>query len=121
MPARSYQELKVWQSGVSLAKQCYFATKKFPPEELFGMTNQIRRAAGSIPANIAEGQGRRHRKAFLNHLSIARGSLNELETHLILSEQVGLMDSTTLEPLMRTADEIGRMLNGLCRSLKEGG
>ena len=99
MRIQSYRELEVWQVAMDLAEQCYLATRSFPREELFGMTRQIRRAAASIPANIAEGQGRQHTKEFLNHLSIARGSLKELETHLILSHRVGLLAQEQLGPL----------------------
>jgi len=121
MAIRSYRELKVWQAALGLAKQCYFATKGFPKEELFGLTSQIRRAAASVPANIAEGQGRQHRKEFLNHLSIARGSLKELETHLILSEAVELLSRDRLDVLLEAADNVSRMLSGLRRALKEKG
>ncbi|HEV3447273.1 MAG TPA: four helix bundle protein [Gemmataceae bacterium] len=75
MGIQSYRELEVWQLGMDLAEECYRVTKGFPKEELFGLTCQIRRAAASIPANIAEGQGREHTKEFLHHLSVARGSL----------------------------------------------
>ena len=104
--------------GLDLAKQCYFTTRTFPREEMFGLTSQIRRAAGSIPANIAEGQGRQHRKEFLNHLSIARGSLMELETHLILSHEVELLPKETLDELLGISEQISRMLTGLRRALK---
>jgi four helix bundle protein len=116
---QSYQELEVWQRSMTLAEECYQATKGFPREELFGLTCQIRRAAGSIPANIAEGQGRQHTKEFLNHLSIARGSLKELETHLILSQRVGLLESTVLESLLMLANEISRMMAGLRKALEQ--
>ena len=118
MPVQHYRELKVWQVAMNLAEQCYLATKNFPKEELFGLTSQIRRAAASIPANIAEGQGRQHTKEFLNHLSIARGSLLELETHLLLSQRVGLLNQTTLDSLLKMSDEISRMLSGLRRALE---
>jgi four helix bundle protein len=85
---------------------------------LSGLTSQIRRAAGSIPANISEGQGRRSFKDFLRFLNIARGSLNELETHLILSRRIGILDSSVLERLLQTSDEISRMLAGLRQALK---
>ena len=104
---------------MNLAEQCYLVTKGFPKDEMFGLTTQIRRAAVSVPANIAEGQGRQSTKEFLNHLSIARGSLLELETHLLLSEQVGLLDETRLNSLLAQSDEIGRMLLGLRRALKK--
>ncbi len=118
MPVQHYRELKVWQAAMNLAEQCYLATKSFPKEELFGMTSQIRRAAASVPANIAEGQGRQHTKEFLHSLSIARGSLMEVETHLLLSVRVGLLKQTTLEPLLTMSDGISRMLAGLRRALE---
>jgi four helix bundle protein len=118
MAVRSYQELKVWQAGMALAERCYFDTKPFPREEVFGLTSQIRRSASSVPANIAEGQGRRSIKEFLKFLNIACGSLNELETHLILSQRVGLLEADALARLLQRADEISRMLSGLRRSLK---
>jgi four helix bundle protein len=94
MAVQSYRELEVWQVAMSLAEECYKVTKGFPKDELFGMTSQIRRAAASIPANIAEGQGREHTKEFMNHLSIARGSLKELETHLILAQRVSFVEGS---------------------------
>ena len=93
MGLQSYRDLEVWQVGMDLAEQCYLTTRTFPRDELFGMTSQIRRAAGSIPANIAEGQGRESTKEFLHFLSIARGSLREVETHLILCCRVGLLSA----------------------------
>jgi four helix bundle protein len=119
MAIQSYRELEVWQSGMDLAEDCYRVTKIFPKEELFGLTNQIRRAAVSIPANIAEGQGREHTKEFLHHLSIARGSLMELETHLMLSQRVGLIDQATTSPLLAQTERISRMLSGLRKALEK--
>jgi len=75
MAVQSHQELEVWKVAMDLATECYRVTKAFPEDELFGMTSQIRRSAASIPANIAEGQGREHTKEFLSYVSIARGSL----------------------------------------------
>ena len=118
MAVQHYRELKVWQVAMNLAEQCYLATKGYPKEEMFGLTSQVRRAAVSIPANIAEGQGRQHTKEFLNHLSIARGSLMEVETHLLLSQRVGLLNQTTLDSLLAMSDEISRMLSGLRRALE---
>lgn len=118
MAVQSYQELTVWQKAMDLAVKCYEATKPFPREEQFGMTSQIRRAAASIPANIAEGQGRQHTKEFLNFLSIARGSLKEVETHLILSNRVNLLPKPQLDELLNQTDEISRMLAGLRKSLE---
>src|SRR5271167_3548217 len=100
MAVQHYRELQVWQLGMNLAEQCCQVTRRFPREELFGLTSQIRRAAASIPANIAEGQGREHTKEFLHHLSVSRGSLMELETHLLLSLRVDLLKKANLQPLM---------------------
>ena len=119
MRLQSYKELEVWQMSMELAERCYTETRKYPKEELFGMTSQVRRAAASIPANIAEGQGREHTKEFLHHLSIARGSLMELETHLLLSQRVGLLQKNTLDPLLLLTDRISRMLTGLRKALEK--
>ncbi len=108
----------MWQKALDLAVSLYETTRTFPKEELYGMTSQIRRAASSIPANIAEGQGRRSTKEFLNFLSIARGSLKELETHLILSQRVGLLTKQQLDRLLAQTDQISRMITGLSNSLK---
>ena len=89
MTVQHYRQLEVWQLSMELAEKCYQVTRDFPREEMFGLTSQIRRAGASIPANIAEGQGREHTKEFLQHLSIARGSLMELETHLMLHSEWG--------------------------------
>jgi four helix bundle protein len=104
---------------MDLAEECYRVTKGFPKEELFGLTSQVRRAAASIPANIAEGQGREHTKEFLRHLSVARGSLMELETHLLLSQRIGLIDHATATPLLTRAERISRMLSGLRKALRK--
>jgi four helix bundle protein len=119
MAVQSYRDLEVWQMAIDLAEQCYRATKCFPKDELFGLTSQIRRAAASIPANIAEGQGRESTKDFLRFISIARGSLMEVETHLILSRRIGLMDQAALESLMTKSDRISRMLAGLRKALEK--
>lgn len=117
MPVRDYRDLKVWQAAMTLAERCYIVTKTFPKDELFGMTSQIRRAAASIQANIAEGHGRQGTKEFLNFLSVARGSLMELETHLQLSSRVGLLPEMQLFELQKSTDEVSRMLSGLRKSL----
>jgi len=90
MAVQSYQELKVWQKAMDLAVACYQATKPFPNEGMYGLTIQMRRAATSIPANIAEGQARQHTKEFLHFLAVARGSTKKVETHLILSHRLGV-------------------------------
>lgn len=118
MKAQHYRELIVWQKSMALAKLCYQLTKVFPRDELFGMTSQVRRAASSIPANIAEGNARAHTKEYLNHLSIAQGSLAELETHLILSHNVELLKKDDLQNCLSLSAEISRILAGLRKSLQ---
>ncbi len=115
---QSYRDLKVWQAGIQLAKRCYQVTKGFPKEEMFGLTSQIRRAAVSIPANVAEGHGRESTGDYVHFLRIAQGSLKELETHLILSNEVELCTNARLMPLYAATDELGRMLRALIRALQ---
>jgi four helix bundle protein len=114
----SYRDLKVWQQGMALAKACYYLTRKFPQEELFALASQIRRAAASIPANIAEGNGRENTGEYIRFLRIAQGSLKELETHLILAGEVGICPVDAVSPLLAQTDQIGRMLRSLIRSLQ---
>jgi four helix bundle protein len=116
----SYRDLKVWQQGMELAKVCYELTRGFSRDELFGMTSQIRRSATSIPANIAEGNGRENRGDYIHSLRIAQGSLKELETHLLLSEQIGLTSSETTTPILDRCEALGKMLRALIRSLQKG-
>jgi four helix bundle protein len=118
MSIQHYRQLLVWQKAMDLAEQCYGATRAFPSEEKFGLVSQIRRAAVSVPANIAEGQGRSHTKEFLNHLSMARGSLLEVETLLQLSQRVGFLNQETLTSLLNLSDEVGRMITGLRHALE---
>ena len=92
MTIQTYRDLTVWQKSMDLVAEIYRLTKLFPQEELFGLTSQIRRAAVSVPANIAEGYGRIHRKEYLHHLSIARGSLMEVETHLQIAVRLTFLE-----------------------------
>ena len=114
----SYRDLKVWQDSMALAVECYRLTASFPREELFGLTSQIRRAAASVPANIAEGHGREHTGSFVQHLRIGQGSLKELETHVILARRVGVSNDAATETVLAKCDELGRMLRALIRSLQ---
>lgn len=114
----SYRDLQIWQEGIALAKLCYATTQRFPKEEGFGLTSQIRRAAASIPANIAEGNGRENTGEYIRFLRVAQGSLKELETHLILSHEVGILPEQVLTPLLAKTDQIGRMLRSLIRKLQ---
>lgn len=118
MAVQTFRDLEVWKVAMDLAAECYRVTKAFPKDELFGMTSQIRRAAASIPANIAEGQGRDHTKEFLNFLSIARGSLMEVQTHLLLAQRVGLLNDTDLQPLLTLCERISQMLSRLRQALE---
>ena len=113
MPVASYQELTVWQKGMQLAEECYRLTQDFPKAELFGMTSQIRRASSSIPANVAEGWGREGTREFIQFLRVAQGSLKELETHLLLSQRVGLAKPDRVGPLLDLCTEVGKMTRSL--------
>ena len=106
---------------MDLTVQTYELTRRFPSEEKYGLSSQMRRAAASVPANIAEGQARRSKKEFLQMLSIARGSLAELETFVTLSERLGLIRRETSNSLLEDCAEINRMMNGLMRSLANRG
>ncbi len=118
MQIRSYQDLEVWQRAMELALICYRATEQFPRSETFGLASQLQRAAVSVPANIAEGRGRRSTGDFLRFLSIASGSLAETETHLLLAHRLGYLPEERLQSLLVLTARIGRMLNGLRRSLR---
>ena len=114
---RSYRDLLVWQRGMDLAVEVYRLSQSWPREEVFGLTSQARRAAGAIPANIAEGYGRQSRASYAKFLKIARGSLKELETHLLLAQRVGIAANGASFEAMEMADELGKMLGGLIRSI----
>lgn len=115
-----HRDLIVWRRSMQLVRECYRLTSGFPKAELFGLTAQLRRAAVSVAANIAEGHGRPHRGAFLNHLSIARGSLKEVATYLDLSELLSYVAPTKLAVARGLVDEISRMLTVLRRRLLRG-
>lgn len=117
-PLRSYRELKVWQLGMEIAVDCYRLTRTFPVSERFGLTNQIQRGSSRIPANIAEGYGRGHRGEYIQFLRIACGSLNELETHLILSTLVEIADMHEVDLILAKCEEESKMLGSLLRSLE---
>jgi four helix bundle protein len=113
-----HRELEVWKQGMLLVEQCYRATRRFPDSELYGLTNQIRRAAVSIPSNIAEGHCRRTTRAYVNHVSIALGSHAELETQLELGLRLGLISTADSTELFAACASVGRLLNGLRRALE---
>jgi four helix bundle protein len=112
-----YRQLVVWQKSMDLAETIYIQTSSYPPAERYGLTSQMRRAAASIPSNIAEGQGRRSTdEEFVRFLLIALGSLCELETQLELSRRLKLISSERVTDLRPALEEVGRLLNGLIRS-----
>jgi four helix bundle protein len=115
---QTYRDLEVWQKSMELVEECYRLTKHVPQDELFGLTSQLRRAVVSIPANIAEGHGRLHWADYRRHLSIARGSLMEVETLLHVAVRVEYLDRTQVKAAWNRAQEVGRLLNGLIRSLE---
>ncbi|WP_174279576.1 four helix bundle protein [Sphingomonas bacterium] len=117
-PIRSYRDLIVWQRSLELAERVYQFTRAYPRDELFGLTSQTRRAATSVVANIAEGHGRGTRGAYAGFVRIARGSLCELETHLLLAARIGLGDPLQIDQLLTDTDEIGRMLRALIARLR---
>jgi four helix bundle protein len=115
---RSYRELKVWQHGMKLAEEIYCLTEKFPKYETYALSNQMQRAVVSIPSNIAEGHARESTKEFLHHISIALGSLAELETQLMLAERLKYVGDIELEATLSKTGELGKMLRGMQKSLR---
>ncbi len=117
MEKQGFKKLIVWQKAYEFALAVYKHSQKFPQSELYGLTSQIRRAAVSISANIAEGNERQHKKEFLQFLSIARGSLGEVETYLMLIRDLGYLNEEKFTELEEKRKEIGRLLRGLYKSL----
>lgn len=116
---QDFKDLVAWQKALALVAEVYRRTGSFPKHETYGLTNQIRRAAVSVPSNIAEGQAHYSRREFCHFLHHSRGSLAELETQLILSERLRYISGPELESLLLRVREIGRILNGLISSLSE--
>ncbi|OGJ63438.1 hypothetical protein A3A67_01190 [Candidatus Peribacteria bacterium RIFCSPLOWO2_01_FULL_51_18] len=113
MLAMSYRKLKVWAKSRELVKVIYQLTQHFPKEELYGLTSQVRRAAVSIPSNVAEGSQRSSDREFGNYILIARGSIAELETQLLLSVDLGYLTEEAVADALQNLDEISRMLHAL--------
>ena len=114
----SYRDLLVWQKAMNLVEDCYRISQEFPRHQQFGLTGQLQRAAVSSPANIAEGYGRQVSGDYLRFLSIARGSLTELETHIQIVNRLSYLGDLETEKLLKATTEIGRMLTSLFSSLK---
>jgi four helix bundle protein len=120
-PPRSYKDLVVWQKGIALAKIVYRLTSQYPREEKFGLVAQMRRAAVSIPSNLAEGQARHTTGEFVQFISHAEGSVAELDTQLILSIELKFCDDANAETAFRLINELRKMLNVLRRTLLSRG
>ena len=117
MTVKHYQELIAWQKAMDLVVMVYRHTAVFPKDELFRLTSQVRRASVSIPSNIAVGQGRRTTGDFLHFLSIARGSLQEVETQILIAERLGFINETDRAALIVASSEVGRLVGGLINAL----
>lgn len=117
MAELNVRELDVWKVSMDLVAEVYRATRSWPKEELYGLTSQIRRAAVSIPSNVAEGQGRNSTQEFLRFLGISYGSLMEVQTQLLIAERLGFLDGTQAKEVVQLAERVAKLINGLKRSL----
>jgi len=115
----THRDLKVWQYSIELVTEIYQITRNFPKSEMYGLGNQIQRSAVSVPSNIAEGAGRNSVKEFSYFLSVAMGSLSELETQIIISKNIHYLDEIQFDTLMTKLIEIRKMLIGLKKSIKK--
>ena len=115
----SYRDLIAWKKAMALVREIYRITAAFPKEEIFGLTSQVRRAAVSIPSNIAEGKGRYSQRDFLHFLMQARGSINEVETQLLIAQDLGYLVEEQTHQLLQQSKEVGKILNGLISSLRK--
>ena len=115
---RPHEKLDVWKMSVEMVTKVYQFTKGFPADERFGLTSQIRRAAVSVPANIAEGAARQHNKEFLQFLFVAQGSTSELETEILIAKNLGYLDEVKYRELHEGINTIARMLVGLTNHIK---
>lgn len=115
---KTHRDLKVWKESIQLVSELYRVTNHFPGQEKWGLINQIRKASVSVPSNIAEGAARHSEKDFLRFLHISMGSLAELETQLIISKNLGYLDSKVFDNLFRQMNHIQKMLFGLIKKLR---
>ena len=116
--SHSYRDLIVWQRAIAMVTEVYRATQSFPREETYGLTSQLRRSAVSVPSNIAEGQGRISKAEFRQFLGIARGSLLEMETQIVIASNLGYISRSNADRLATTSGEVSRLLHGLMQSLQ---
>jgi four helix bundle protein len=117
MAVKNYTELIAWQKAIDLVEAVYHLSRQFPRDELYGLVSQIRRAAVSVPSNIAGGQGRWSTAEFIHFLSIAHGSVREIETQIHIAVRLRFVTADDAEPALRLAGEVGRLINGLRNSL----
>ncbi len=115
----SFRDLTVWKKAITLAEAAYVLATALPRREQFELAAQIRRAAASVPANIAEGHNRHARRAYANHIAIALGSLAEIESHIELAIRLGFLDPDPARRFLEQAAEVNRMLHGLARALTQ--
>jgi four helix bundle protein len=116
---KSYRDLEVWQRSMKLAKRIYQVTQKFPSDERFGLTNQLRRASVSVPSNLAEGHARFGPGEFSRFISIAMGSVAEIETQILLSTDLGYLTGELSREILEDLETIGKMLRGLAKSISK--
>ena len=116
---RGFKDLEVWQVAMRHVGECYHVSRSFPDSERFGLTNQLRRSAVSVPSNISEGHGRGSPKSFLNFLWIANGSLAELETQVLLSIDLGFVSTSDASATLDLIGQVGRMLTGLRHAVEK--
>ena len=114
---KSFRELRVWQKGMDLVETVYLLTQDFPKQEIYGLTSQVRRAAISVPSNIAEGHTREHLKEYLHHLSMAQASLAEVETQVEIASRLNYLASDRLSELLREISSLGKQLYALRNAL----
>ena len=119
MAVKNYSELIAWQRAMDLVEAVYKATQAFPREEVYGLTSQLRRAVVSVPSNVAEGQGRGPTKEFTHHLSIAYGSLCEVQTQLLIAKRLNFISEQQYIALFESSQEVARLINGLINSLSK--
>ncbi len=116
MPSRNYQDLVAWQKAMDYVEAVYLASRSFPGDELFGLTSELRRAAVSIPSNIAEGQGRGSDAELVRFLRVAHGSLRETETQLLIARRLAFLAPASADQLLELSGEVGRLIQGLIKS-----
>jgi four helix bundle protein len=115
----SYREQFIWKRAIQLSVDCYRLTQHFPTSELYGLTNQIRRSSVSVPSNIAEGYGRQTKKEYIQFLHIALGSLRELDTQLIIAQEVELAETSLFKPVMNEVEEMQKIMVSSLNKLKK--